>query len=253
MSLYLRILLFLGLLLHGGQKLRAQPYILKSDPPVFSIVRPSPQGGDSAWFVYLNQQLEFRKNVPPEGMSDTIRLSFSVDSMGWILNPLVSVHSQKTDDLDSALIRAMRNSLPWNPGTINGMSQIVQVTITMHIIIPHGGRDTFTLRPSCTTRFEEAMPVFPGGQSALNSFIQTNTIYPEQERAQGIMGVVYVYFTVQRDGSIADVRTAKEVPNGPGLSKEAERVVKMLPNWLPRCINGRAVSVAITLPIHFSR
>ena len=70
----------------------------------------------------------------------------------------------------------------------------------------------------------EQMPSFPGGPSI-------------------------VTFVVEKDGSITDVRVVKSVD--PSLDKEAQRVVKSMPRWIPGKQNGSAVRVKYTVPVTF--
>ena len=56
-------------------------------------------------------------------------------------------------------------------------------------------------------------------------------------------------FVVERDGSITDVKVVKSVD--PSLDKEAIRVTKAMPHWIPGKQNGSAVRVKYTLPVTF--
>ena len=77
----------------------------------------------------------------------------------------------------------------------------------------------------------EQMPTFPGGQQELMSYLGK------------------IQFVVERDGSITDVRVARGVD--PYLDKEAVRVVKSMPKWIPGKQNGKAVRVKFTVPVMF--
>jgi periplasmic protein TonB len=92
-------------------------------------------------------------------------------------------------------------------------------------------------------------PTFPGGQSALMQFLQSNLRYPTMAREAGIQGTVFVTFVVERDGSITDVRVLRGV--GGGLDEEAVRVVRNMPRWTPGRQRGQAVRVQFNLPIRF--
>ena len=65
----------------------------------------------------------------------------------------------------------------------------------------------------------------------------------------GVQGRVIVTFVVERDGSITDVKVVKSVD--PSLDKEATRVVKGMPHWIPGKQNGSAVRVKYTVPVTF--
>ncbi|MCQ2128107.1 MAG: energy transducer TonB [Bacteroidaceae bacterium] len=95
----------------------------------------------------------------------------------------------------------------------------------------------------------EQMPDFPGGMSALMQYLNKHIKYPVVAEENGIQGRVIVTFVVEKNGSITDVQVVKSVD--PSLDKEAVRVVKSMPNWIPGKQNGSAVRVKYTLPVTF--
>lgn len=95
----------------------------------------------------------------------------------------------------------------------------------------------------------EVMPEFVGGNAALVRYLQKNLRYPAPALRNSIEGKVYIAFTVQSDGSIADVQVLKGL--GFGADEEAARVVKNMPAWIPGQQNKHTVAVRYTLPITF--
>jgi protein TonB len=69
-------------------------------------------------------------------------------------------------------------------------------------------------------------------------------------REMGMEGKVYVQFTVEKDGSIGDVKIMR------GFDRECERevirVIKLMPNWEPGMQEGKPVRTRFTLPVVFS-
>ena len=78
---------------------------------------------------------------------------------------------------------------------------------------------------------------------------ETNIKYPVVAEENGVQGRVVCTFVVEKDGSITDVRVIKSVD--PSLDKEAMRVVKSMPKWIPGKQNGAAVRVKYTVPVTF--
>ena len=95
----------------------------------------------------------------------------------------------------------------------------------------------------------EQMPQFPGGEAELMKWITTHIKYPAIAMENNVQGKVVVQFVVTRDGSIGEVKIARG--KDPDLDKEAMRVVKTLPKFIPGKMNGQAVNVWYTLPINF--
>lgn len=95
----------------------------------------------------------------------------------------------------------------------------------------------------------EQMPSFPGGPSALMQYLSSNIKYPVVAQENGVQGRVVVSFVVERDGSITDVQVARSVD--PSLDREAQRVVRSMPRWIPGKQNGQAVRVKYNVPVAF--
>ena len=95
----------------------------------------------------------------------------------------------------------------------------------------------------------EQMPQFPGGEGELLKYIATHIKYPTMAAENNIQGRVVVKFVVKKDGNVGDVVVIRG--KDPDLDKEAQRVVKTLPKFIPGKMNGQSVSVWYTLPINF--
>ena len=96
----------------------------------------------------------------------------------------------------------------------------------------------------------EQMPQFPGGTSELMKYITANLRYPEDAKQAKKSGRVIARFTVQEDGSIADVEIIRSVY--PSMDAEAIRVLQGMPQWQPGMQDGKAVAVKYTVPIMFN-
>ena len=95
----------------------------------------------------------------------------------------------------------------------------------------------------------EQMPMYPGGDAALMQYLSSNIHYPAVAAENGVQGRVVVGFVVERDGSITDVNVMRSVD--PSLDREAVRVVKNMPRWIPGKQNGSAVRVKYQVPVTF--
>lgn len=95
----------------------------------------------------------------------------------------------------------------------------------------------------------EVMPSFPGGDAELMKWLSKNIKYPAIAEENGVQGRVIVRFAVGKDGAIHDPKVLRSVD--PSLDKEALRVVKAMPRWIPGKQNGVAVAVYFTLPVTF--
>ena len=87
-------------------------------------------------------------------------------------------------------------------------------------------------------------PDFPGGLEKFYKFISENYKVPEEE---DLKGKIFVTFVVEKDGSLSDIKVLRDI--GYGTGKEAIRVLKTCPRWVPGELNGKKVRVLYSLPI----
>ena len=95
----------------------------------------------------------------------------------------------------------------------------------------------------------EQMPIFPGGDNGLMTFLKNTIKYPEAAEKAGKQGRVVVVFVVNTDGSISDAKVVRSVSEE--LDAEALRVINAMPKWTPGKQNGKDVRVKFTLPVSF--
>lgn len=104
----------------------------------------------------------------------------------------------------------------------------------------------------------EDAPVFPGCentndkkgcfQDMIQRHIRKHFRYPDIAQEMGLQGRVNIMFTIQKDGSISEVRM-----RGPHevLEKEAARIISKLPKMTPGKQRGNPVKVPFSIPITF--
>jgi TonB family protein len=95
----------------------------------------------------------------------------------------------------------------------------------------------------------EEIPLFPGGDQALLTYLKENLTYPASAVKDSIQGRVVIRFVITAEGKVEDAVIQKSL--NPACDKEAVRVVLSMPNWIPGKQNGKAVDVYFNLPITF--
>lgn len=100
-----------------------------------------------------------------------------------------------------------------------------------------------------STRYNKAeeMPEFNGGMDKFYRYVAQNFKYPRAAIESGVNGKVIVHFEVETDGSMSNLKL--ESDPGFGIGKEAMRVVKDSPKWIPGRQHGIPVKVSYYLPI----
>ena len=95
----------------------------------------------------------------------------------------------------------------------------------------------------------EQLPSFPGGESAMYEWLGKNIVYPVIAIENRIQGRVTLQFVVEKNGEIGDIKVLRGVDAS--IDKEALRVVKSMPKWIPGRQGGTPVRVRYTLPVQF--
>ena len=110
---------------------------------------------------------------------------------------------------------------------------------------------------SATTKAEEAQrvvceifetpPQFPGGDVALMEFLKKEVRQPDE--VKDVKGRVVIRLTVESSGELTHFEVLRSVH--PALDKEALRVAKMMPKWIPGRIDGKLVTSRCCIVVAF--
>jgi TonB family protein len=95
----------------------------------------------------------------------------------------------------------------------------------------------------------DVMPMYPGGEDALQKFVEDNIEYPEQAIENGSEGDVRVVFTVDEKGRVTNIKATGDNNVEYGMKEEAVAVMNKMPAWTPGKVNGKSVKTRMTLPI----
>jgi len=87
------------------------------------------------------------------------------------------------------------------------------------------------------------------GKDKFSEFVARSLIYPTHLRNIGIQGRVVLSFSIQKDGSLTDIKVIKSAH--PDLDKEAIRVVQKSKKWIPEMAFNQTVSVRYVFPVIF--
>ena len=93
----------------------------------------------------------------------------------------------------------------------------------------------------------EISPQFPGGDKALMEFLKKEVRQPDE--AKDVKGRVVISVIVETSGELTHFKVARSVH--PALDKEALRVAKMMPKWIPGSIYGKLVTSRCCIVVAF--
>lgn len=157
-------------------------------------------------------------------------------------------------------IPVINDPLPDDSEEVESIPEFIEVD--MNTQIPEAPEISEYMEPTVeeTVYFVvvEEKPIFPGCEGASDKYscfqemmqkhIRRNFKYPESAVTMNQQGKVYVQFTIQKDGSIDDLKL-----RGPFqiLEEEAARIISKLPKMTPGKQRGTPVKVPFSIPINF--
>lgn len=158
---------------------------------------------------------------------------------------------------DGEIVRTPHGKEPRVIGVLKYEEGAIPITVPVVSFVPlvdeqiSKPKENIPIDPNDMKIYEvvEEMPSFPGGMSALMTWLSQNIKYPAVAAEAKVEGRVMTQFVIEKDGSINDVKVIQSVD--PSLDKEAVRVVKNMPRWTPGKQNGLAVRVKYTFPLTF--
>ena len=223
----------------------------KSKPKYIVNVMPSFPGGQSALDEFLAKNIKY----PAEAKNKNIRgrsvITFIVQADGSLSD--FKVARAAGGGTDEEAIRVLKASPNWKPATENGSPVSSQVSIPVNFSLDGTSAKVVSqkqLNDQPVFTAVEQIPTFPGGDEAFTKFLAINTKYPKAARDAGLQGRVIASFIIEKDGSLSNIKIVRGV--GMGIDEEAERVLRLSPNWKPGLQNGHTVRVQYAVPISFA-
>ena len=95
----------------------------------------------------------------------------------------------------------------------------------------------------------DEVALFPGGEAEGYKWLNEQIQYPSDCIEQGVQGRVLVSLVIGKDGAVEDAKAIRSPHSS--LSQEAERVVKLMPKWIPAKMDGKIVRSRFVMPIMF--
>ena len=210
-------------------------------------VMPQFPCGNEALIKWLWKNITYPKEAAEKEIQGRVVVRFAIKSDGSIKE--VEIVKPLDPLCDKEAMRVIKMMPKWTPGIRDGKPVDVYYSLPV----------TFKLRKTETVNEIDSiikanaedieMPQFPGGDAALLKYLKNNISYPYEEMMRGIQGTVLLELIVGPDGSVANIKVAQSAD--PILDKEALRVAKAMPKWIPGKQNDKPIYVYYTLPITF--
>lgn len=105
----------------------------------------------------------------------------------------------------------------------------------------------FVFNANCQNKGTTAVPSFPGGKAELDRYLKENMKWTQSQLT--VEGTVFVSFIVDSTGNIGSVKVTKSLCES--CDKEAVRLVKSMPHWIPAKKEGRHINSDAMVSIPF--
>ncbi len=224
------------------------------------VINPKFNGGGLDKFhEFINQEFNFSKVTKQEKMIIAFTIDINGDVKGIKVVEFIDV------EMATEIIRVLKKSPKWQPATRGGKPFSVEIKLPLDFKTNEANKkldekldqkytitaNQIKLKDSVSKistidqeEIFESKPEYVGGMKSFYKFISKNYKAPDVE---GLKGTVIVSFVVEKDGSLTDFKIDKDI--GYGTGKEAIRVLKKSPSWIPATQKGLPVRCLFSLPI----
>jgi TonB family protein len=212
-------------------------------------------GGKEAMEKFLKDSMRYPLKEQMLGWEAIVSVRFDVSKEGKVTNVQASFVTGQGSGFINEAVRLVASMPAWTPATDKKGKAVKDEWNTTHLRFELPDSLVHLPPPSeDTTLYTEldTVPVFPGEAFGAQRYLARMTHYPQMEKEQGKMGTVYIAYTIERNGKVSNVHAQKEVPDAPGLTREAIRVISSFPRHTPAIKNGKAVRYQLVMPVRFS-
>jgi hypothetical protein len=121
----------------------------------------------------------------------------------------------------------------------------------MSVAMPSGGDAKMVKDAHGVYNRAEKEPEFPGGQSALSTYINNKLTYPQSDVDNGTSGTVHVSFVVDEHGKVVNPEALDGKNLGDELVSNTLQVFNNMPTWTPGMVHGKKVKTRLEVPVTF--
>lgn len=196
-------------------------------------IKPTFSGGLTKLYEFIIQNYRTPRDCP----GGQITVTFVIEKDG----SLTDIKTVKDIGFGTGeeAVRVLKECPKWIPGKHDGKIVRVQYTFPIAIQVDEANND-INIHSLAGI---DVKPKFIGGITKFYEFIEQNYKIPKGCRG----GKIYLTFIIEKDGSLSDVKSIRDV--GFGSGDEAIRVLQKSPKWEPGEQNGKKVRVHYSIPI----
>lgn len=186
-------------------------------------------------------------------VQNPVLLDLHIDTSGNVMNAEINEASKGNSVFNSMSIDIAKKLKGFTPAMYKGKAIRSSKTISIDYGAERVETSAIKEEDNRVYFIVEEIAEFPGGYDSLTVFIKNSIKYPAEAMENDISGIVNIELTVNKDGSVSNIKVAapEEKQLGYGLEEEAIRVMTLMPNWIPAKQSGKKVNMKFTIPISF--
>jgi TonB family protein len=235
---------------------------IRENGEVLKVVEKMPRfpGGAAALMKFLNENMKFPKAAQDNHVNGIVIANFIVEKTGELTR--VKITEGIGWGCDEEAMRLVNAMPKWEPGQHRGQAARVYFNLPIRFKLednpPLGEMPPPIESPTAPVHHEDPdhiyrvvdiMPSFPGGTRSMLQFLSENLKVAEAAKKDGTEGMVVIQFIVEKDGTLSNPNIVKGI--GAGCDEEAQRVIGLMPKWIPGKKNGQLARVQFNLPLRF--
>jgi len=193
--------------------------------------KPEFPGGIQEFYKFISGN--YKTPISKEFIGGKVYVTFVIEKDGRLTD--IKVLRDVGFDTGKEALRVLELSPKWIPAMIYGEN--VRCSYSLPIVL-----QAYVFKFSEV----EVKPKFSEGMQKFYEYIANNFKTPSVD---GLKGIVYVNFIVEKDGSLSRIKVLRDI--GYGTGEETIRVLEKCPNWIPAENNGQKVRCLFSLPISF--
>ncbi|MCR4828473.1 MAG: energy transducer TonB [Bacteroidales bacterium] len=223
---------------------------------VAQIHPPEYPGGDPSLATFLMNNLKYPTSQQHSGITGRVYVTLTIDTGGNVVSP--SVAKGLGEEFDAEALRVVRLMPKWKPARdMTGRPIAVTSTLPINFIAPKVDKrpvlderywdyDT-VMTAAGAVRVNSALPEFPGGNQALEKFIEQHLDIPYN--SETYCGTVVIYITVNANGQLSDIKYPTDIDEECLMA--LHRLMNAMPRWRPGHLNGVPTRMSTGIPITF--
>ncbi len=210
--------------------------VVQKDDDIFAIVETPPVFPEGKVIEWVAKRIKYPAEDRKNKLERRVYLKFVIEKDGSVSNVKIT-RGGVNANLDAELVRVVKTMPKWTPGKQRGKAVRCSFQMPLNVKVS----DDYVF-PTV-----ESAPIFPEGN--VSAWIAKRIKYPAAAQKNKIEGRVFIRFVIEKDGSVSTVEILRGVDVS--LDKEAIRVVKTMPKWIPGKEKGQSVRCSYQMPINF--